>query len=91
MRGHDDPEYHATRRSVPDDDPEALGAEFAEEFSLERIAEPVEMATAVLFLASEEPSFVTGDGLIVDGGFSLHRVTRGPENAGRSRGPLERQ
>lgn len=53
-------------------DPEELIAEFAEEFSLKRIAEPVEMANAVLFLASDEASFVTGEALVVDGGFSIH-------------------
>jgi len=51
---------------------EELKAEFAEEFSLKRIAEPVEMANAVLFLASDEASFVTGEALVVDGGFSIH-------------------
>jgi NAD(P)-dependent dehydrogenase (short-subunit alcohol dehydrogenase family) len=53
-------------------DPEAMKAEFAEEFSLKRIADPVEMANAVLFLASDEASFVTGEALVVDGGFSIH-------------------
>jgi NAD(P)-dependent dehydrogenase (short-subunit alcohol dehydrogenase family) len=51
---------------------EELKMEFAEEFSLKRIAEPVEMANAVLFLASDEASFVTGEALVVDGGFSIH-------------------
>jgi NAD(P)-dependent dehydrogenase (short-subunit alcohol dehydrogenase family) len=53
-------------------DPAEIRAEFAEEFSLKRIADPVEMANAVLFLASDEASFVTGEALVVDGGFSIH-------------------
>jgi NAD(P)-dependent dehydrogenase (short-subunit alcohol dehydrogenase family) len=53
-------------------DPEEIKAEFAEDFSLKRIADPVEMANGVLFLASEEASFVTGEALVVDGGFSIH-------------------
>lgn len=37
---------------------------------LGRIAEPVETANAILFLSSDEASFVTGAELIVDGGFT---------------------
>ena len=36
-----------------------------------RIAEPVEVANAVLFLASDEASFITGATLAVDGGLTL--------------------
>ena len=36
---------------------------------LGRIAQPIEIARAVLFLASDEASFVTGSELIVDGGY----------------------
>ena len=35
-----------------------------------RFAEPVEIARAVLFLASDEASFVTGACLVIDGGFT---------------------
>jgi len=37
---------------------------------LQRIAEPREIAYAVLFLASEEASFITGSHLMVDGGYT---------------------
>ena len=36
---------------------------------LGRIAQPIEIARAVLFLASDDASFVTGSELIVDGGY----------------------
>jgi 3-oxoacyl-[acyl-carrier protein] reductase len=38
---------------------------------LQRFAEPEDIAHAVLFFASDEASFITGQHLVVDGGFSL--------------------
>lgn len=37
---------------------------------IRRIAEPREIAQAILFLASEEASFITGENLMVDGGYT---------------------
>jgi dihydroanticapsin dehydrogenase len=37
---------------------------------IKRIAEPREIAHAILFLASEESSFITGENLMVDGGYT---------------------
>ena len=38
---------------------------------LQRFAEPEDIANAVLFFASSEADFITGQHLVVDGGFSL--------------------
>ena len=50
------------------DDPAALRAQAEREYPLGRIAQPREVARAVLFLASDDACFVTGEALVVDGG-----------------------
>jgi NAD(P)-dependent dehydrogenase (short-subunit alcohol dehydrogenase family) len=50
------------------DDPEALRAEYAAAAPLNRVGTAREVANCVLFLASDESSFVTGSALVVDGG-----------------------
>ena len=42
------------------------------ETPLRRIGKPIEVAYGVLFLASDEASFVTGAELVIDGGFIVH-------------------
>jgi NAD(P)-dependent dehydrogenase (short-subunit alcohol dehydrogenase family) len=49
------------------DDPEALRAEYAATSPLNRMGTAREVANCVLFLASDEASFVTGSALVVDG------------------------
>jgi NAD(P)-dependent dehydrogenase (short-subunit alcohol dehydrogenase family) len=50
------------------DDPDALQAEWKAMHPVGRVGTPEEVAAVVVFLASEESSFVTGESLRVDGG-----------------------
>jgi NAD(P)-dependent dehydrogenase (short-subunit alcohol dehydrogenase family) len=49
---------------------DAIRKEFETGIPLGRIAQPREIAYVVLFLASDESSFMTGAELVVDGGFT---------------------
>ena len=51
-------------------EPEAFEATLAARAPMNRMAQPVEIANAILFLASDEASFATGSMLTVDGGMT---------------------
>ena len=51
--------------------PPDIAAKFKDGIPLKRFADPAEIASAHVFFASEEASYVTGQVLFVDGGISL--------------------
>lgn len=59
------------RWGVPPEVVAMARADFEARSPMKRFGEPLEVAQAALFLASEESSYVVGSELVVDGGFSL--------------------
>ena len=59
-----------TIRSHPEALEPAHEQEWAARHLLQRLGEPVEVANAAVFLASDEASFITGHNLVVDGGLT---------------------
>jgi len=49
----------------------SIAAIWAKKAALRRLGQPIDLARAVLFLASDDAGFVTGHGLTVDGGLTL--------------------
>jgi NAD(P)-dependent dehydrogenase (short-subunit alcohol dehydrogenase family) len=52
------------------DNPEGLRF-FEQQYPLRRTGRPVDIANAIVFLCSEEASFITGHALVVDGGLTI--------------------
>ena len=52
------------------DDANRFGARVLERIPMGRFGEPAEIAAAILFLACDESSYITGADLIVDGGYT---------------------
>jgi len=60
-------------KGIDEMDPELRG-QLERSIPLGRLAEPEEVGWAVRFLASEEAAYVTGQGLVIDGGQTLPEV-----------------
>jgi NAD(P)-dependent dehydrogenase (short-subunit alcohol dehydrogenase family) len=60
------------------DDP-VEGPKYLENVPLGRFAEPEDIAKAILFLASDDAAYITGEQLVVDGGVSVGVVVPEPE------------
>ena len=50
-----------------------------ERVPMNRLAEPREIADAVLYLASDKASYITGQTLVVDGGWTVQGVNHVPD------------
>lgn len=64
-------EFHLARAEAEGQSPEAFREQFNDYGLLGRAAEPGEIAAAVFFMASDQASFITGQYLMVDGGYSV--------------------
>ena len=69
-----------------DENPEGLRY-FEQQYPLRRTGRPVDIANAIVFLCSEEASFITGHALVVDGGLTIQLQ----ENLGVSQGRYAQQ
>ena len=64
-------EFHINKAKNQGISPDAFRAQFKDYGLLGRAGEPAEIAAAVYFMASAEASFITGQHLMVDGGYSI--------------------
>ncbi|PSP98710.1 dehydrogenase [Halobacteriales archaeon QS_4_70_19] len=58
------------REGRSDEHWEEVASKMAEQYPLRRLGRPEDVANAMLYLASDEAAWVTGQALVVDGGFS---------------------
>ena len=66
------PGFIRTRMTAGIDANESLKGKLLRTIPMRRFAEPGEVASVILFLASDAASYVTGQSIVVDGGLLLH-------------------
>lgn len=66
------PGFIETRMTSGLDEHEALKGKLLRTIPMRRFAEPEEVASVALFLASDAAGYITGQSLVVDGGLLLH-------------------
>jgi NAD(P)-dependent dehydrogenase (short-subunit alcohol dehydrogenase family) len=64
----DTPMHHRIRGIIGD---EVFGNAMAPQVHLRRVGKPEEIASSILYLCSDEASFITGTTLTPDGGFTM--------------------
>ena len=67
--------YDSPLRDEPID-PDLMRAGMAQGQPIPRAGEPLDIANAALWLASDESTFVTGQAIVVDGGLSIEPDSR---------------
>jgi NAD(P)-dependent dehydrogenase (short-subunit alcohol dehydrogenase family) len=58
-------------KDISEEEKAAMMAKSLEQIPLRRIGRPEEVASAVLYLASDEAAFITGQALAIDGGMTM--------------------
>jgi len=64
------PLFLSDARRLGNGDPDAFIKPYEQTIPLRRVGRPEELAAAILFVASDEASYMTGASLVIDGGLT---------------------